>query len=279
MFTISAFGDEIAEDLDTQVRILNELKIPGLDVRGAWGKNVLHLDNDEAERVRTICDSHGITIQCVGSPVGKSPLADPIKNELGNLDRLYQIGDIFGTRNIRIFSFYPEDRSTNGHYDQHLDEVAERLSALAESAQKHGFMLLLENEKHIVGDTIERCSQLMTQVKSDYLSFLWDPANFIQVNEAHPTDTGWPLLGEYVGYVHIKDARLSDKKVTPAGQGDGQVAELLTQLNDAGYEGVLSLEPHLKVAGHSSGFSGAGGMQLAVESLRRVMAETGCEEG
>jgi hypothetical protein len=38
------------------------------------------------------------------------------------------------------------------------------------------------------------------------------------------------------------------------------------------------LEPHLAIAGHSSGFSGPEGMAYAVNALRRVMAETGCVE-
>lgn len=278
MFTISAFGDEIADDFETQLTILNDLAIPGLDLRGAWGKNVLQLDDDEAARAKQLCDEHEITVQCVGSPVGKSPLADPIQNELDNLARLYQIADLLGTRSIRIFSFYPDDRSTNDHYDQHVDEVSERLAAMADSAQRHGFLLLLENEKHIIGDTVDRCYQLMQGVDNKHLRFLWDPANFVQVGEHNVTEDGWEKLSPYLGYVHIKDYNLTDRKVTPAGDGDGQVPALLTKLRESGYNGVLSLEPHLKVAGHSSGFSGAGGMQLAVESLRKIMADTGCEE-
>ena len=33
--------------------------------------------------------------------------------------------------------------------------------------------------------------------------------------------------------------------VVPAGQGDGKVKEILTVLYDRGFEGFLSLEPHL----------------------------------
>lgn len=278
MFTISAFGDEIADDFETQLAIMNELQISGLDLRKAWGINVLDLNDDQATQARELCDGHHIQVQCIGSPVGKSPLAEPIENELTNLARLYQIADIVGTRSIRIFSFYPEDRSTNAHYDQHVDEAVERLSVMVESAQKHGFVLLLENEKHVIGDTVDRCHKLMAGVANKHLRFLWDPANFVQVSEEKVTDNGWSRLGPYIGYVHIKDARLADRKVTPAGEGDGQVPELLTKLDESGYHGILSLEPHLKVAGHASGYSGAGGMQLAVANLRKVMSETGCEE-
>lgn len=278
MFMISAFGDEIADDVESQLRVLRELEIPGLDVRAAWGRNVLQLSDEEAHILRDLCNERAITIPCLGSPVGKSPLSDPIEKELSNLDRIYQIADILETRNIRIFSFYPDDISTNDHYDQHVDQVIERLVKMAESAQKHGFVLLLENEKEIVGDTLARCHALMKGVQNDHLRFLWDPANFVQVGEAHITEDGWPLMKDFVGYVHIKDASVADGKVCPAGQGDGQIPQLLTHLKQSSYRGVLSLEPHLAVAGHSSGFSGPDGMKVAVDALRQVMAETGCEE-
>ena len=44
--------------------------------------------------------------------------------------------------------------------------------------------------------------------------------------------------------MHIKDAK-SDGSVVPAGMGDGALEALLRALKDSGYEGFLSLEPHL----------------------------------
>ena len=100
----------------------------------------------------------------------------------------------------------------------------------------------------------------------------------MQCGEANLTERAWPILSQYIGYIHIKDAVLADGGVRPAGEGDGQVGELLSKLKETGYQGMLALEPHLKVAGHSSGFSGAGGMTQAVNALRKLMAEHGCQE-
>jgi len=49
-------------------------------------------------------------------------------------------------------------------------------------------------------------------------------------------------------------------------------------LKAKGYRGMLALEPHLAIAGHSSGFSGPEGMAYAAQKLREVMAATGCVE-
>jgi sugar phosphate isomerase/epimerase len=275
---LSAFGDEIAEALEEQISVLRDLKVHGLECRAAWGTNVLKLTNEQAKEVRRQCDNSGIIVRCIGSPIGKSPIADPIEKELANLDRAIEIGEILGTKNIRIFSFYPPDTSTNEHYDQYVPETIDRLGRLTEKATSAGFTLLHENEKGIVGDTPERCHALLSGVNSPNFRFIWDPANFVQVGVEKLTERYWDLLSPYIGYVHIKDSRLADRKVVAAGEGDGQIPELLARLKDAGYDGVLALEPHLKTAGHSSGFSGPEWMGYAVNALRGVMEQVGLAE-
>lgn len=277
-FRLSAFGDEISADLAEQLQTLTGLNVHGLDLRGAWGKNVAKMDDEDVARVKQVCAEYGVSIACLGSPVGKSPLMEPISYELGNLTRLMVIGKALGTNRIRIFSFYPPDLSDTGAYDSHVPAAAERLVELARLAEQEGFILLLENEKGIIGDTPERCLALVKAVNSPALRFAWDPANFIQVGVEKPIERGWAGLKPFIGYIHIKDARVADGKVTPAGEGDGQVRELLSNLKAMDYQGTLALEPHLKVAGHSTGFSGPEGMMIAVNALRKLMTETGCEE-
>jgi sugar phosphate isomerase/epimerase len=274
-FTLSAFGDEIASDLEEQLVTLNELKIGGLDLRGAWGTNILHMSDEQVRHARQLCDDHGVTVRCVGSPIGKSPLDDPIENELGNLDRIIEIAGMLGTSQIRMFSFYPADTSTNAYYDQYVDQTIDRLARLVEKASVAGCVLLHENEKEIVGDTPERCYALLKVLHGPHFRFIWDPANFVQVGVAEQVDRCWDMLSPYIGYVHIKDARLTDGTVTPAGEGDGQVRKLLDKLQASGYEGVLSLEPHLAVAGKSGGFSGPENMGIAVAALRTLLAQIG----
>lgn len=276
--TLSAFGDEIGAALEDQLAVLRDLNVRGLECRTAWGTNVLKLTDEQARDVRRLCDDSGIIVRCIGSPIGKSPITDPIDYELANLDRIIEIGEALGTKNIRIFSFYPPDTSTNAHYDQYVPQVIDRLGKLTDRASSAGCTLLHENEKDIVGDTPERCHALLSGVDSPYLRFIWDPANFVQVGVGQLTERYWDLLSPYIGYVHIKDSRLSDRQVVAAGEGDGQIPELLTRLKAAGYSGVLALEPHLKMAGHSTGFSGPEGMAYAVNALRAVMQQVGLSE-
>ena len=277
-FRLSAFGDEISADLAEQLKTLVSLNVRGLDLRSAWGKNVAKMEDEDVAQVKQVCAEYGVKIACLGSPLGKSPLAAPLDMEKKNLQRLMAIGKMLETRYIRIFSFYPEDISTNEHYDAHVAETAQRLAELASMAEKEGFILALENEKAIVTDTPERALAVLKAVNSPALRFAWDPANFVQVGVEKPIDRGWAGLQPYVGYVHIKDAVLADGKVVPAGEGDGQLRELLVNLKAMNYQGTIALEPHLKIAGHSSGFSGPEGMTMAANALRKLMVEIGCQE-
>jgi len=78
----------------------------------------------------------------------------------------------------------------------------------------------------------------------------FDPANFVQCGQ--PVMEAYRMLAGFIEYVHIKDAKSSDGSVVPAGYGDGEVEALLRALYQSGYDGFLSLEPHL---GEFKGFA------------------------
>jgi len=275
MMRISAFGDEIAVDFEEQLRVLNALEIPLIDIRAAWGVNCAQFTDEHIARITDLCARYDVAVSCMGSPIGKSPITDPIAIESERLKTIGETARRLGTRNIRLFSFYPEHDVDEAALQLSID----RLGALSEIAGEQDLQLLLENEKGVVGDIPERCLRLMRAIDSPQLRFIWDPANFVQCGAVDQVDRWWDELHPYVGYIHIKDARLADNSVTVAGDGDGQLLKLLTRLRDSGYRGVLSLEPHLLEARHSSGFSGADGMKAAVGALRNLMAEAGIAEG
>lgn len=287
-FALSAFGDEVAVDLEEQLRVLVALRIHGLELRTAWGKNVAQLSDDEARRAQRLCDENGVVVTCLGSPVGKSPLADAPDFEEKRLRRLLEIATIVGARRVRVFSFYPPESAeaatseaatdAGASMDALVAQSAQRLTRLAEIAARAGVELLLENERDLIGDIPTRCAAILGAVSSPSLRFAWDSANFVLSGAPHPFAQGWPLLQAFTSYVHIKDARLADGTVCVAGDGDGDISIVLQRLKNDGYRGVLALEPHLAVAGHSSGFSGADGLERATIALRRVLDSIGAAE-
>ena len=274
-FTLSVFGDEIDADVDEQLRILNELGIGYLELRSAWGTNVLELSDDEVGRLLDRCEAHSIRLSCIGSPVGKSQISRPIGEVVSDLERIIDIAKMLRTDRIRVFSFYPD---ADGQQAGCVDESISRLRAMAGVAGERGVVLWLENEGGLVGDIPERCRAIVEGVGSPNLRYVWDTGNYPQAGFERSVDRGWPLLAEYTDCVQVKDTRISDGTITVAGEGDGQVRELLSNLREAGYVGFLALEPHLAIAGRRGGFSGAEGMKRAADALRGLMAEVGCVE-
>jgi sugar phosphate isomerase/epimerase len=278
---VSVFADEIDPSLEAQVEAMQSCEVGHVEFRSAWGTGVLELDEQQLDRAAGILAAAGITLSALGSPVGKAPIGGDFAAERERLRQAFAAAERLGTRMIRVFSFYVE-----GGYEQHRDEVLRRMAEMAREAEERGFMLVHENESHIFGDTPERCRDLLESVGSPALRAAFDPANFVQVGATRPTTDGWPLLKPYVAHVHIKDAVPIDRTgidpypapapferlmgtVRPAGQGSGEVPELLAELVASGYEGFLTLEPHL--AHTLPDLDGRQRFEVAVGALRGLL--------
>ena len=267
-FVLSAFGDEIDDDVDTQLDVLGELDIRYLEMRTAWGKKAADLSDREIERLATACRKRSMRVSCIGSRIGKTPITEPLEATVAELGRILDLAERLDTKLVRIFSFRPPA----GREAEHVGESLSRLQALAEVAGARGAVLVMENETGMVGDIPERCRTLLQGVDSPSLRFVWDIGNFPHCGVDRAVDRGWPLLGRYVAHVQVKDTRLSDRAMTVAGAGDGQALQLLRKLRDAGYRGFLALEPHI------GGSNGTEGMKRAARALRSLMADAGCTE-
>ena len=266
-FFLSAFGDEIDDDLTTQLDVLASEGITALELRSAWGVNVLELSDDQLRRVGELLRERGFQVSAIGSPIGKSSLLEPRAFEQERLERALTAAERLDTRLIRVFSFYVSPENL----DEARNEVIERLGLLVERASQAGVTLLHENERGIYGESATRCHDLLATINSPALRMAFDPANFVQAG-VRPMEEAWPLLKDFVTHVHIKDAVFADRSVRPAGQGDGAIPALLAALDARHYTGYLTLEPHLSVAGPAGGYSGEEGMRTAIHALRHLLA-------
>lgn len=263
-WTLSGFGDEIAPELKKQLEVMKENGIAHLEIRSVDHKNILDLTDDEINEVKQILNEYHFKISAIGSPIGKIHITDDFEPHLERFKRAIYVAEQLGSKYIRMFSFFMDPSEA----DQYRDEVLRRWRAFVEVAEKTDIILLHENEKDIYGDTAERCHDLLQTINSPSLRATFDPANFIQV-QSEPFPKAYNLLKEYIEYVHIKDANYHDRKVQPAGKGDGQFPEFLAQLQQDGYQGFLSFEPHLTSDSEPGG--GEEKFALAVSSLKDIV--------
>lgn len=238
-FRLSGFADEIDRDLSVQLDVLKTLGMDHLEMRGVNGKNVSELSVDEATAVKKQLDESGVRVSAIGSPIGKIKITDDFAPELDRFKHILEIAQIMDTRYIRLFSFYLDRERA----DEFRGEVIARWRRCAAAAEGSGIILLHENEKGIYGDTAERCKDLLDAIGSDFVRATFDPANFVQCGVSVFPDA-YELLKDKIEYVHIKDAK-ENGEIVPAGGGAGQIKALLRALKADGYDGFLSLEPHL----------------------------------
>ncbi|MGH2604868.1 MAG: sugar phosphate isomerase/epimerase family protein, partial [Dehalococcoidia bacterium] len=168
---LSAFADEIADELDAQLETLALESIRHLDLRGVWGKNVLALTDDEVRRVATALAHRGVRVAAIASPIGKIGTEDEFAPHLAEFRRALAIAEVLAAPVIRIFSFFLPKGDDPA---RHRAEVLRRLEALVRMAEGSGVLLLHENEKDIYGDTPERCHDLLTTINAPGLRAVWD---------------------------------------------------------------------------------------------------------
>jgi 3-dehydroshikimate dehydratase len=276
MIRLSAFADEISPDLDEQIAVLQSENIHFLELRSAWGVNVLDFTDEQVERIQSALDANGIGVSAIGSPIGKVPVDSSFAEHMQRFGRAIELAHIFSTPYIRIFSFYlPASRTTATAPSEWRDEVRWRLRALTVRARTENITLLHENEKDIYGDTIARCVDILQSVNEEHFRAILDPANFIQCGQV-PYPDAYVSIRPWLLYMHVKDA-LPDGTVVAAGEGETHWPALLQRLRADGYDGFFSLEPHLAAAGQFQGFSGPDLFRKASQALQGMLHEMGWE--
>ncbi len=268
MAKLSAFADEVSDSLDEQIQIMQREGVGNIELRGVWGKNVLQLTPDEVKEIKAQASDAGIGFSAVGSPLGKFPLDGDFQEQIDGVKLALEFAAILEAPYIRMFSFHiPKGHSPNDYRSQVLDW----LGKMIDEAEKTDIILAHENEKGIYGDTGERCEDLYENLKSDSFTGIFDFANYVQCGEK-PYEDCWKRVKEYITYFHVKDSRLEDRKVTPAGQGDGDVEKILAEAYAEGFDNFLTLEPHLSVAEASYGRTDSELFHTAVEALKDILS-------
>lgn len=273
---LSGFADEIDTNLGKQIEVLKKLQMNHVEMRGVNGKGLVDYSINEVREIKKQLDESGIQLSSVGSPIGKIKITDDFAPHMELYKHTVEIAHEMETPYIRMFSFFmPEHES----YEPYRGKVMDQLGQFVDYAKASNIILLHENEKDIYGDVADRCLELMKEFYGEHFKAVFDFANFVQCKQ--DTLSAYEMLKPYIAYIHIKDALWSDGSVVPAGHGDGNVEKILKMLKDSGYQGFLSLEPHLadfagfssleQSAGEKKKLSGEEAFTIACEALRKIL--------
>ncbi|NLX05226.1 MAG: TIM barrel protein [Phycisphaerae bacterium] len=273
MPVLSAFADEISPELDEQLDVLGECGIRWIDLRGAWGANVMELTDQQVGRIQGTLKDRGFAIAAIGSPIGKSAIDKEMKLELERLKRGAELAEAFDAKYIRVFSYYPPEGQSIATYGQ---EVLGRMAGWVEwiAANHPNLVLVHENEYGIYGDLPERCEQIMARLYGPHMINCYDPANFVHSGVTDVFENCWMPLKKYTKCFHLKDYKRGEH-VVPCGEGDGEVEKTLADAWKDGFDGFMTMEPHLTKAGQFAGFTGPDRFKAAVQAVKDICKRNG----
>lgn len=285
MFILSAFADEISPDPREQVAVLKASRVRFIEFRSIYKTNVLALTDDQIKEFKRLLDGEGIGLSAIGSPIGKYPIDQPFEPHLDKFKRAVELCGVFGTKGIRVFSYYPPGNDPNfdvANWPKYRDEIMNRMRAKAELAAKSGVMLFHENEHRIYGDSPERVADLLTTVNHPSLRAAYDAANYAYGN--FDPIAGWEKTKAYTSHFHIKDWKKGGHAAgheygVIAGTGDGHIDHSIRGAVAVGYKGYAVMEPHLRGGGPTGGITGPDLFPYATEAFRAILKKCGASEG
>jgi len=248
----SGISDEAGQSIDVQIKAHRELGWRHLELRMVDGKNITQIPADLFDEVCGKIEEAQMAVSCFGSAIANwaRPItcdADIDVHDLrGAIPRMQRLNVPF----IRVMS-YPNDPDAPIPESAWRKEAIRRMKELARIAEDGGVVLVHENCSGWGGLSSENSNILLGEVDSPALKVVFDTGNPVTYGQ-----NAWDYyLDVYkdIVYVHVKDAKKVDGEdvYTYCGEGDGYVREIVTDLLAKGYDGGISIEPHLAAVIHT----------------------------
>jgi sugar phosphate isomerase/epimerase len=269
MFTLSAFADEIGPDPQQQVDVLKECGVRHIELRSILKTNVLDLNDLQVRELKSLLDRHGFRLSAIGSPVGKVKIDAPLAPHLDRFRRALELAKVFGTPNVRVFSYYLPDGEK---WEDRRAEVMDRMGQKARLAESAGVTLMHENEHAIYGDSPDRVVDLFRTVNSPSLRAVYDAANYVVCG--YDPWQSWQMTKPYTSHFHVKDWTAGEKHGCLAGTGQGRIPDVIADVAKS-YNGFATLEPHLLGGGPTGGVTGPELFPKAVAAFKAILDTAG----
>jgi sugar phosphate isomerase/epimerase len=258
----TGIGDEAANKLDGQILAVKDCGWAHLEMRGVevpdFAKANFH-DLPEAAfdiAVRKL-EAAGVAVYCFGSTImnWSKTVNDPFDLTLNEVKRAIPRMQLLGTKYVRIMSFKPGDD------DYRIPaEVFRRVKDVTNMFLDAGLQPVHENCMNYGGMSWQHGLELLD--KCPGLKWVFDTANPI-FNPDRTKPKPWPKqdpwefwqhIRDHVVHIHIKDATWNparnDADYHWPGEGQGRVRDIISDALSRGYNGALSLEPHMVVVFH-----------------------------
>jgi sugar phosphate isomerase/epimerase len=259
-FPLAVITDEFTQDFARAARTAVELGFSGLEVRTAWNKNVVDLDDDQIRELGRISDAAGLRIVCIASPVFKCTHPDggaiddrfqqdafqaahSFEDQDRVLRRAIQVALALNAPLIRVFSFW---RTTEPA--RLFGRIVESLARAIDLAARHDLAIGLENEHACNIATGAEAAPVLRTLDAPHFGLVWDPGNSYTAGAVPFPDDYSLLPAGRILHVHAKDGVRDDAAHRviwgPLGEGRVRWREQIAALARDGYQGAISVETH-----------------------------------
>jgi len=281
---LTGFADEAATDIDGQIRATKALGWKNIESRNVTGGNIHDVSDAAFDAVCGKLEGAGVHVNCFGSAIANwgKQINEPFDSSLAEARRAIPRMQRLGCKLIRIMSFAVlKDRDAD---DQMAEERFRRLRELQKMFAGAGITPVHENCMNYGGMGWTYTLRLVENVPG--LKLVYDTGNPV-FSEDRTKPKPWPMqsawefyqhVKEHIAYVHIKDGLwdcTQNKMIafTFPGEGLGHVTAIVKDLLDSGYDGGLSMEPHLAVVAHDKSVTSPDDVRFAnyVEYGRRFV--------
>lgn len=263
---LTGFADESATDLAGQIAATKELGWSHIESRKIDNVMIHDLDDAAFDRACAQLAEAKVTINCFGSAVANwaKKIDEPFDSSLAEAKRAIPRMQRLGTKLIRIMSFAVRKDAAGKVLDDQMEaERFRRLRELTAMFTAAGLTPVHENCMNYGGMGWTHTLRLIENVPG--LKLVFDTGNptasddFTVPPDAQgrrPKQSSWDFyrnVREHVAYIHIKDGKtgLDGKHVhTWPGEGQGDVRCVLADLLARGYDGGISIEPHIAAVFH-----------------------------
>lgn len=277
-FRYTGFADEAEKSLDGQISTLKESGWSAIELRLLGGKNVCDQTDDEWKATHDQLQQEGIEIVGFGGQIGNwaRPITSDFQVDLDELRRVAPRMREAGTKFLRIMSYPNPEENPLSNADWR-EETVRRLKELSTIAEGEDVILAHENCSGY-GAYAEGWLELAEAVNSPALQLILDTGNnSLHDNTNEATWEFYENTKDHITHVHIKSAMANPEGgdwITCHVDEDPVQRRILQDLKNNGYDGWLSIEPHIKAAIHAGQDVDDTGeaRQVWVEYTRRLEA-------
>jgi sugar phosphate isomerase/epimerase len=252
----SGIADEAGSDILSQVKAHQQLGWQHIELRLVNGKNIAGaVSGQEFDMIRRVLDENEMQVTGFASAIGNwsRHINDDFSIDLDELKTAIKRMRQLKVKYIRTMTW----KGDGVDEADWRNKAVRRCRELAKIAADSDIILAHENCEGWGGLSAQHMVELKDAVDSPNFKLLYDLGNTI--SHGYEPWEFFKIIRGHFDYIHIKDAKMNpaggrSKDYSYCGEGDAMLKEILdVVLNEDGYDGIISIEPHVAAIVHLDG--------------------------